>query len=197
MDSHTPQSATETVAAQLRLVLLGLKAALGAWGLAGSLGILLYGQVGQTLSRVERMLLRYRAGKLWRMPQRSVVPGRICGPTPPPTPSALRLPRRFGWLLKFGKHDAAGYGVRLQMVLDAPEMAALLAESAQAQRVLRPLCRALAIALPWTVDKTPEERAATRRRRPRKQRVKPEPFRIPLPRGVLSAARRQGFGKMC
>jgi hypothetical protein len=138
------------------------------------------------------MLVRFRAGKLWLRPRRTEVQGQTTRRQQP----KIRLPCRFGWLLKTGKHHAAGYGLRLRAVLDAPELAELLAQSAQARRVLRPLCRALAVELPWTVDKTTEERGAMRRRN-RKPRVKPEPFRIPLPRGVLSAARRQGFGKMC
>jgi hypothetical protein len=103
------------------------------------------------------------------------------------------LPRRFGWLVKAGTHEAAIVGLKMVAVLSTPEMAEMLASSEQARRVLRPLCRALAVELPWTVDKVRVE-GTPRRRKPR---VKPEPFRIPLPRGVLSAARRQGFGKMC
>jgi hypothetical protein len=191
MDSHAPHATTEIVTANLRAVLLGLKAALGAWGLSAALGILMYRRVGQTLSRIERMLMRFQAGKLWLRPHRIVVQDRT-GCTIQP---AVRLPRRFGWLLKFGKHHAAGYGLRLQLVLDTPEMTELLASSEQAKRVLRPLCRALAVELPWTIDKPLPECGATIRRI-RKPRCKPEPFRIPLPRGVLTAARRQGFGKM-
>jgi hypothetical protein len=102
------------------------------------------------------------------------------------------LPRKFGWLVQAGGYQAAGYGLQLQTLLNAPEMVELLAESAQARRILRPLCRALAVELPWVVDK-PRAEIKPRRRQPR---PKPEPFRIPLPRGALSWARREGFGKM-
>jgi hypothetical protein len=78
-------------------------------------------------------------------------------------------------------------------VLQSPEMAALLAASPQAGRILRPLCRALAFELPGL---PPRPKAKPRPRRPRAARPKPEPFRIPLPRGVISAARRAGFGKV-
>ena len=97
------------------------------------------------------------------------------------------LPRRFGWLVVAGKHEAACYGSQLQTVLNEPEMVALLAASPQARRVLRPLCRALAIALPWTM--TPPR--TLKPRKPRKPRPQPEAFRIPLPRGVISWARRE------
>ena len=56
----------------------------------------------------------------------------------------------------------------------------------QARRVLRPLCRALAVEFPWTVDQPRAERPP----KPRKPRPKPEPFRIPLPRGMLARARK-------
>ena len=193
MDSHPPiiPNAHAIVAANLRAVLLGLRAALGNWGLAGPLGILLFGRVGQALSRIERLMVRFRAGTLRRGTPRVARSEPAVRRKQP----ELRLPRTYGWLLKAGKHHAGGCSARLRMVLDTPEMAELLAASAQARRILRPLCRALAVDLPWAVDKTPEERGVARRR-PRKLRVRPAPFRIPLPRGVLSAARRQGFGKM-
>ena len=73
-------------------------------------------------------------------------------------------------------------------------MTELLTESAQARRILRPLCRALAVELPGMVGIAATERGAVQLRRP-KPRVVKEPMRIPLPRGVLVAARRQGFGK--
>ena len=65
-------------------------------------------------------------------------------------------------------------------------MTAMLESSEQAQRILRPLCRALAIELPWAVDKPRAERP----RKPRKPRPKPEPFKHPLPRGMLARARK-------
>jgi hypothetical protein len=94
-------------------------------------------------------------------------------------------------LVRAGGHDAACVGLQLQAVLAAPEMTELLAVSPQAGRILRPLCRALALELPATSPRACEHT----RPRMRKPRVTPEPFRIPLPRSVLTAARRQGFGK--
>ena len=140
--------------------------------------------------KFDLLLTRHRAGKLWRVTtQRGVQPGRKVV-----NRSAFRMPRKFAWLVLTGKHHAASYGTQLQHVLNTPEMVELLAASAQARRVLRPLCRALAVELPWTV--TPRKIRDTTMPRRRKPRAKPEPFRIPLPRGVLTAARRQGFGKM-
>ena len=99
----------------------------------------------------------------------------------------------------FDRISKAGFvdGGRERKLID--EMVALLAEAPQARRMLRPLCRALALELPW-VRATPGEAVAESGERPprnRRPRVQPEPFRTPLPRGVRTAARRQGFGKMC
>jgi hypothetical protein len=148
-----------------------------------------YQRISGTFSRIERMLVRYRTGKLRPVSvPRVLMPGRKILNRP-----ATRMPRRYGWLVLAGKHHAACYGTQLQALLDTPEMAGLLEVSPQAKRILRPLLRALAVALPWVVD-TPRAERSPRVRRPRR---KPEPFRIALPRGVLAAARRQGFGKMC
>ncbi len=187
MDNTPTFSATEIIAANLRMILRGVLAVLGAWRLEPAVAFVAYRRISGTFGRIERMLVRFRAGKLWRIAPHGVVSQRAVSRAP-----ATRLPRKFGWLVRAGGYQAAGFGSQLQAVLRAPEMAELLAESAQARRVLRPLLRALAVELPWTVD-TPR---APRSPRPRKPRVKPEPFRIPLPRGVLAAARRQGFGKM-
>jgi hypothetical protein len=72
---------------------------------------------------------------------------------------------------------------------------ALLTAAPQAARVLRPLCRMLAVE---TSLLRPGEAPAVRpvaTKKARKPRVKVDWGRIPLPRGVLSAARRQGFAK--
>jgi len=186
MESAPFQSAPD-ITASLRLILRGLMAVLGGWRLEAKHAVLLHGRIGKVVGQIERMLTRFRAGKLRQVMQQQVSSSR----------QRRRawgvLPRKFGWLILAGKHQAAGYGSQLQAVLNEPEMVALLAASAQARRVLRPLCRALAVELPWTV--TPPR--PPRPRTPRKPRPKPEPFTIPLPRGVLSAARRQGFGKLC
>jgi hypothetical protein len=181
-------SATLDPMAALRVILHGLRAALGGWRLEARLGILLHRRVGEVSGRIERMLLRFRAGKLWRRTARTaqvVRHGKAAGDEP-------SLPRRFGWLVKIGGYRAAGYRAQLEMALQAPEMAALLAAAPQAARIMRPLCRALALEWPEPPPK-PEK---TKTIRVRKPRPKPEPFRIPLPRGVISAARRAGFGKI-
>ena len=168
----------ETIAAKLRMILLGLRSVLGMWRLDGALVVRVSAQAGRVFGRIERMLIRFRAGKLRTgvtQPNR-----KAAASTKPRAPA---LPRKFGWLVIAGKHQAAGYASQLQHLMAEPEMAALLDAAPQARRVLRPLCRALAIELTWTV--TPP-----RPRKPRKPRPKPAPYRWPYPRGAISAARR-------
>jgi hypothetical protein len=189
MDQVVSPNPHESIAATWQAILCALLAAIGGFGLGAAQGVALYRRVSLIRVRIERMMVRFRAGKLWR------VSGRA-----PAGDGAIHkridtLPRRFGWLVIAGGHRAAGFGSQIHTVLNTPEMAELLAASPQAVRVLRPLCRALAIEIPGEVAE-PRERKV-RRVRERKPRPKPEPFRIPLPRGVLTAARRQGFGKLC
>ena len=192
MDSAPPFSPSETVSANLRLILRGILAALGMWRVEPKPAMVLYNRISGIFGRIERLLVRFRAGRLWRVTQKGAAQRRSALRTP-----AIALPRRFGWLVQAGGHQAAGFGLQLQTVLNTPEMVELLAASPQAGRILRPLCRALAMEVPG-VSEAPRQRAnAGRPKRPRKPRPKPEPFKIPLPRGVLSWARREGFGKLC
>jgi hypothetical protein len=178
---------SDPLSAALRTILRGVMAALGAWGLEAEIAVLLHRRIAHAAARIERMLARFRAGRLRRIADRKARNGAIR------RGRVDTLPKRFGWLVIAGGHRAAGFGSQLRAVLAEPEMTALLAASPEAVRILRPLCRALAVELPCFAD-TPR---APRPTRPRKPRPRPEPFRIPLPRGVLSAARRAGFGKLC
>ena len=150
------------------------------------LAIVLYHRLSRTIGKMERMLVRFRAGRLWRVAQR-VSRRDVCGRKAGREPA---LPRRFGWLVQMGKHHAVFHALQLQTVLSTPEMVELLASSDQARRILRPLCRALAVELPG-VSISPEAQRAERPPRKRKPRPKPEPFGHPLPRGVFTWARRE------
>ena len=172
----------DMVSANLRLVLSALLRVFGDW-VEPQFGQAMYRRISGALGKIERMLVRFRAGKL-----RVATTCRAAAEQPRRhRKPAVRMPRTFGWLLLKGKHHAAGYGAQLQTVLNTPEMLALLEASPQARRVLRPLCRALAVELPWTV--TPPR--PPRLRKPRAARPKPEKFKIPLPRGVITWARRE------
>ena len=174
---------TDAITASLRAILRGILSVLGMWKLDLTLQRPAYHLVTRTFLRIERLLVRYRAGRLWRRSPRVGEPGkRACEAARGPA-----LPRKFAWLVEAGKHQAVCYGLQLQHLLRDPEMVALLEAAPQAKRILRPLLRALAVDLPWTV--TPPR--PPKPRKPRQPRPKPEPFRIPLPRGVVTWARRE------
>ncbi len=113
-----------------------------------------------------------------------------------------RLPVRFGWLMGVMPYEAAGYAGQLRTVLAEPEMVALLRDVAQARRILGPVCRMLGVEIPGVCDPATvavADGVGVRSGRSRGARVRPDlDFgRIPLPQGVLIAARRQGFGRRC
>ena len=192
MDAAAALCTPETVSANLRTILRGLLAALGGWRLEAGLALLLYRRIAPVVGRIERMLMRLRAGRLWRVTRSTGSLGRQARRQP-----AVALPRRFGWLVQAGGHRAACFGAQLQHLLNAPETTGLLMASPQAVRLVRPLCRALAVELPQAVATPPKTATDCRAAPTRRCRTKavPEPFRVPLPRGVLAAARREGFGK--
>ena len=113
----------------------------------------------------------------------------------------LSLPHRFGWLVRAAGWRAAGYGSQLQAALLSPEVIELLEAAPQAARVLRPLCRMLGVDLralePGValVFEAPVVVVAVKKR-VRRPRESMQIGRIPWPRGVISWARREGFGKV-
>ncbi len=154
------------------------------WRLEDPQKVLAWRRINAAFRGIERMLVRFRAGTLLVGMQRAAATQTRQQAQQKP---ASVLPRRFGWLVAAGKHQAVCYGGQLKHLLQEPEMQALLAASPQAKRILRPLCRALAVELPWTMTAPRPPRP----RQPRKPRPKPEPFRIKLPRGVITWARRE------
>jgi len=189
----------------LSVVILALRRELGGWGLRGFLStalvLLVYRRLGGVCREMEGLAARFRAGTLRRVVGRASVAARVVveGDRRPLVERVW--PGRFGWLVRAASWQAAGYGCQLEAVLRQPEMVALLAASPQAARVLRPVCRMLAIDPALLRPLLPGEVAPVAPVREVKPRVrKPRPKvdwgRIPLPRGVLAAARRQGFGKV-
>ncbi len=185
---------------RLSAVIRGLRGSVGGWSglgwLGAALGLLLYRRLGQISVRMERMAARFAAGTLrqsgagvTRAPRDAVATGsgrREAG---------VRIwPLGFGWLVKAAGWQAAGYGSQLRAVLETPEMVALLAAAPQAVRVLRPLCRMLAIETrvlrPGAAREGGADAAAAQLTRVRTQRAKVDWGRIPIPRGVLAAVRR-------
>ncbi len=93
-------------------------------------------------SRLRRMAERFAALAARRgFPRRGASRAPLAGQ--PARRQRRRLPHRFAWLVRLVP-EAACYGTQLQHLLAAPEMAALLAASPTARRLLQPLCRMLA-----------------------------------------------------
>ena len=183
MDGTPAQSESDPIAAKLRMILRGLMAVFANWGaIEPALTPVLYNRISAMQRRIEVLLVRFRTGRL-RPVMRRVAPLAKRGPRKP----AVRMPRKFGWLLIAGKHHAGYFHIQLLDLLTAPDMTEFLAAAPQAKLMLRPLCRALAVELPWSV--TPPRPPGPRK--PRSPRPKPEPFKVPLPRGVITWARRE------
>ena len=103
---------------------------------------LIWRYLGRVGPRLERLLVRWRAGRL---------PAARTPRTPAPTRAPLapverlRLPSAQGWLIRRVQPTAQLTG-QLQALLDDDEMQALLAATPLAGRILRPLFRMLGIA---------------------------------------------------
>ena len=142
----SPSSAPDRFALLIEALCASV-AASHARGLAGPVIVLIWG-------RLRRMAARFAAAAI------PAIPGRASRPVPSsPAQSrpALsrprardarpRLPGGFGWLIRLSP-AAACHGGQLQRLLADPEMAALLAAAPRMARVLRPLCRMLAVEPP-------------------------------------------------
>ncbi|HLN08195.1 MAG TPA: hypothetical protein VK281_04440, partial [Xanthobacteraceae bacterium] len=119
--------------------------------LSGLLLILLWTRLRQVSQRLAALAARAAAGRALTHRPRSVhvaplTPIRRAPPAPFP-----RLPHKFAWLVRLVP-QAASHGSQLRHLLSEPEMAALLAASPQARRLLRPLCRMLAVEPPRAPD---------------------------------------------
>ena len=193
--------------ADLSNIILAVRWDMGDWGVRGWLKqwlvLMLYFRLTSIMRRMERLIARYQAGRLRTAP---VVPVAAVDPDrkvemrrerTPPTMCRL-WPARFGWLVEKAGLRAVGYACQLRHLLGQPEMVALLTACPQAGRILRPLCHMLRVEtslLRPGVEVVPRDPrpAAVVRKRVRKPRPPIDWGRIPLPRGVLSAARRAGF----
>lgn len=102
--------------------------------------MLVWRRVRGVEARIRGLMARFRAG---RVLVRSAL--RTGGRRGVQVVGSAALPRGFAWLLPLVPFEAAGFAGQLRAVLAEPEMIALLAASAEARRVLRPLCRMLGI----------------------------------------------------
>ena len=129
--------------------------------LAAALIQIIWTRIRRAEGKLQALLVRFQAGRLRvvtvrRPVVRARVQTRACtvprGPTAtlPRSPTA-KLPRGFAWLLPMVPCHAANFSSQLRVLLAEPEMMALLQASAQARRVLAPLCRMLGIEAPVPV----------------------------------------------
>lgn len=127
-------------------VMRSLRVAVAAWGGRGVLGpvllFLLHRRIGEIGRRIAGIVLRFEAGRVLR---RSVSVRGAEVIAVRRSRGKRVWPGRFGWLVQAAGFEAAGFRSQLQAVLETPEMVALLAAVPQARRVLRPLCRMLAV----------------------------------------------------
>jgi hypothetical protein len=113
---------------------------------------------------------------------------------------AAVLPRRFGWLLPLAGYQAVNFASQIRHMLEDAQIQQLLAASAQARRILAPLCEMLGLErdlLRGPVVRAGAHRVAARVGAARRPACRPAlpPERIPLSRSILAAARRDGFAK--
>jgi len=190
MTTSAPLSSTLSLLAVLR----ALRGAVGGWEkrwvFNHVLAMLLFRRLGEITTKIERLMARFQAGRLWRRgPQR-------CAGVRKAAQKGVRMwPRRFGWLVQAASYQAAGFGAQLRETLQQPEMIELLKATPQAARILRPVCRMLAVEAHLLRPGEPVPTPVVREVKPRvrKPRIPMDWGRIPLPRGVLTAARRRRF----
>jgi hypothetical protein len=195
LTSTLPTAALETITTNLWLTLRGVLGSMGMWQLQGPVAYVLFGRINRVGKQIERLLRRFHAGTLSTRKPRTQSASKVQPQDKPPRKKpAIMLPRKFGWLVIAGKYQAAGYGSQLRTLLEVPAMAALLEASPQAKRILKPLCRALMIELPWV--NPPRKPRVKKPRKPRRRTYAiASDFNPPFPRGVLAWARKEGFGK--
>ncbi len=179
----------------LSAVILAVQGLLGGWGRLGWLGQalvwLVHRRLGEVCGKLERMVARYQAGRLWRRGARGAV-SPVAEAVPREVPKRV-WPRSFGWLVRAVSWQAAGYGSQLRALLEHPEVVAFLVAAPQAARVLGPVCWMLAIESavlrPGVVVVVP-----VRVKRVRRVVEKVDLGRVPIPRGVMAAVRRGRYG---
>ena len=195
---------TEPPHQDLSAVIAALRLCLGNWAKAGmlsqALAMLLYRRLGEIGRVMAGLAARFEAGRLVRRAPRVVAAVRgdvapAVGQPVKPRVEPRVWPLEFGWLVRRAEWRAAGFGGQIEAILGQDAMVALLQASPQAVRALRPLLRMLAMDSALLRPGAPVKVRVpvVRKARAPRVRVPVDWGRIPLPRGVLSAARRRGF----
>lgn len=152
--STSPQlhESTPELVRKLGLIVAGLAALIARRFLRMphlvGLTVLLWRRISHVVHRFERALTRpglarparaaRRAGR--REPGQSMEPGQSLSQSP-----RLSLPCGRGWLVRELGYEAAGFGCQLEALLADPAMQAVLTAMPAMGRILRPLCRMLAV----------------------------------------------------
>ena len=144
-------------------------------------GQLLWGYFLRTSNRFSRLIARLAAQTRPCAATKATAVALATAKAPPREPTErknprLRLPRKKMWLRALLGWRAGGCATQIEHLLNQPETAALIANSPQAQRLLRPLCHMLGIT-PASIPKLPP--------RPRK----PRPNSAPKPKPPTRAER--------
>ena len=127
-------------------------------------GLIIYNYILRTRRRFERLMARLIAGIPHRARKPREKSKRRESDRKPPR---LRLPTRKGWLAAELRDYSHFYAAGLRDTLNAPETATLIAQSPQAQRLLRPLCRMLGLTIP-AIAALPRRRRKPRLPKPKR-----------------------------
>ena len=154
------------------------------WGLSLRLIALITTRLNRIKHRFAALAARLAAGTYKpRRPSKAAPRKQPESPEKKPAPPKDPLPNTPGWLLPLEK-SASAHRSQLQLLFQDPEMRALLSQAPEAMRkVLRPLCRMLAMDLPPVLVKP-------RTTPPRKRPARPAaPARPPSPPPWLAPKR--------
>ena len=131
--------------------------------------VAVWARIARMRTRLERLIARWRAGKLPKARAPRVAGERASAPR---GAAKIRFPTAIGWVPRMLGYQAAPFGPQLAQLLTEAEWQAFLAEVPQAGRIFRPLLRML------TADPLPE---VVRR----VKRVVPEPASVAEMVGVM------------
>jgi hypothetical protein len=161
----------------LTLIVAGLQKAAAARAsrdhAVAPLVTLLWTRLARLTARFDALVARLTAGH--SPAGRPAAPGRPRTRPARKAPATGRLPRSQAWLIRLLPGEAASYGCQLQALLADPQMAALLAAAPEAGRILRPLCRLLAITPEGSLALPSAAGKPAPRPRPAKPAPPPEP----------------------
>ena len=119
-------------------------------------------RMSRMAQRFERLVGRWRAGRLPPARARAASESRQGVADRAPVAARVRMPSGPGWLLAH-MQEAAQFGAQMQHFLSDAEVLAFLAEVPQAGRIVRPLCRMLGLPVPLVVKRMPVKRVPVQR----------------------------------